>query len=116
MSMEKPTIVMIHDKNQGSLDTLTRGMEIGAPYSLVSYTDTYPDWNDHNEGMFEEILGAVDILMVQEGLTQPPTLVAKLALCAAISSGARVGIFDEDYVVRMVDHVTAQRMSTGQMV
>lgn len=112
MSVQYPRVVMLHDRNTGDFDRLRRNTDLELPISVVSLTDTDPKWNTHNDGNFDAFAGAARVF-IQERLLNPPTIAARLALgCALESDDTRIGVFDADYNIRMIDRVTAQRMKS----
>lgn len=111
MTTDNPTFVMVHGRGRGDCHEISKIIEVGSSYRVLSYTDT-DQWNPHNNGMFEEILGSADYLLVDDQLLDPPTVTARIAIAGALGCGARIGFFDDDNRPSMIDQVSAQRIIT----
>lgn len=111
-SLEYPKLVVLHEAGVGRCNELRKQVVgLSMPFTTLGYTDTTPDKNPHNEGIFEAARGAAFVL-IQHELLSPPTVDAKVVLDAALDSpSTRVGVFHEDTnTVQMLDRTTAQRV------
>lgn len=109
-----PIMTVLHTPEHRGLEELRQNVGLVAPFSVRSFTDAAPKWNDLNDpDTLRSAAYRADYLFIQEELIGPASEAARLAIGATLIRSDRLPTFmsfSQDNAVRQASHREVTRL------